>query len=277
MPAVGVLGLDAAGHPPERRLRRRVADPPAAVASRAGRVVAGRPRHHVDDGAAPPLQHVGDHLLDQQDLVHVVARSSAWHRLLGEVEDAVHRAQALVDRVVEQHVDATPLVEHLRRGSRRRRRRRAGPWPPAAPAARAARARRRWSPGCPGNAAWARRAPSWGRCGPGPPCTVRAVMATSKPASARASAEAFPMPRLAPVTSATGRSDMSPSSPGPSAQRLRCDPTGRRDGRRPRRSAAVDRPVPRLAGQVDEAVGAGVGPASRRRRRRRAEGCGRPP
>ncbi len=37
---------------------------------------------------------------------------------------------------------------------------------------------------------------------PSPSWTVRAVMATSKPASASAIAVAFPMPRLAPVTRA---------------------------------------------------------------------------
>jgi len=39
-----------------------------------------------------------------------------------------------------------------------------------------------------------------------PSRTVRAVMATSRPAAARATAEARPIPRLAPVTSATRRS-----------------------------------------------------------------------
>ena len=38
-----------------------------------------------------------------------------------------------------------------------------------------------------------------------PSRTVRAVMATSRPAAARAMADALPMPRLAPVTSAMRR------------------------------------------------------------------------
>ena len=41
----------------------------------------------------------------------------------------------------------------------------------------------------------------WAR--PSPSCTVRAVMSTSKPRRARATAARRPMPRLAPVTSAT--------------------------------------------------------------------------
>ena len=45
---------------------------------------------------------------------------------------------------------------------------------------------------------------------------VRAVMATSRPARARASADALPMPRLAPVTSAMRRStDMEARVPSP--------------------------------------------------------------
>jgi hypothetical protein len=42
---------------------------------------------------------------------------------------------------------------------------------------------------------------AWAR--PSPSCTVRAVITTSKPRRARARAAQRPMPRLAPVTSAT--------------------------------------------------------------------------
>ena len=44
---------------------------------------------------------------------------------------------------------------------------------------------------------------AWAR--PSPSCTVRAVMTTSKPRRARATAAQRPMPRLAPVTRATRR------------------------------------------------------------------------
>ena len=44
---------------------------------------------------------------------------------------------------------------------------------------------------------------AWAR--PSPSCTVRAVMTTSQPRRARATAAQRPIPRLAPVTSATRR------------------------------------------------------------------------
>ena len=44
---------------------------------------------------------------------------------------------------------------------------------------------------------------AWAR--PSPSCTVRAVMTTSKPRRASATAAQRPMPRLAPVTRATRR------------------------------------------------------------------------
>ena len=49
---------------------------------------------------------------------------------------------------------------------------------------------------------------AWAR--PSPSCTVRAVMTTSQPRRARATAAQRPMPRLAPVTSATRRASQAP-------------------------------------------------------------------
>ena len=58
--------------------------------------------------------------------------------------------------------------------------------------------------------------------GASPSRMVRAVMATSRPALARAMADALPMPRLAPVTSATRRStDMQRDSTRTEGQGLR--------------------------------------------------------
>ncbi len=53
----------------------------------------------------------------------------------------------------------------------------------------------------------------FGSLRPSPSWTVRAVMATSNPPEASAIADALPMPRLAPVTSATGVSVMLHSLP----------------------------------------------------------------
>ena len=58
------------------------------------------------------LPHMGQHLLDEQDLVHEVAGHERRHGLHREIGDAIQRAHTPEDGVVVEHVDTTPLLEH---------------------------------------------------------------------------------------------------------------------------------------------------------------------
>ena len=169
-----------------------------------GRIEPGRPRHHVDDGAAAALEHDGNTAWISRTWCMKLPVNTFEHRLRREVGDPVEGADALVDRVVEQHVDAAPLLEH--RGRQRDHRvaveqvhrhdQRAltalldllGGALEAARHGTACRSSR----------------DRLGLRAPSPSLTVRALTTTSKPASASASAPARPIPRLAPVTTATG-------------------------------------------------------------------------
>jgi hypothetical protein len=78
--------------------------------------VAGRARHHVDDAATTALDHVRHDELDEPELDEPeldepeLVRKVPPHRLVDvvrrHVEDAVACTATLIDRVVEQRVDA---------------------------------------------------------------------------------------------------------------------------------------------------------------------------
>ena len=129
-------------------------------------------------------------------------------QLDGRVHELVHVPGADVAAVVDDDVDVAPTLEDRRGGGAERcpvqqvggngegfgRRPRGSGRPP-----------RR---GCPEAATGRSPAASMSARAASPGLTVRAVMATSKPAWARSMAQTRPIPRLAPVMKATFRSNV---------------------------------------------------------------------
>ena len=200
---VGELDREEPGHPLERALRHAVAHAPATFAGRLRGIGVARRRRDVHDRAAAALDHRREQELVQHERREHVAVELLLEQLDRRVEEAVHVAGTDV----------------ARRCARRRRR---GPTSSstlvaAAPSDAAVeqvalhdqrfaavvaheRCRRRRLPGS-GDMSEAFSVDECSRASPS--STVRAMIATSKPAFASATAVALPMPRLAPVTNAT--------------------------------------------------------------------------
>ena len=182
--------------------------PPCPAGRR--RVHRPRARGQVDDHAAAPLDHLGEDQLGQDDRRHHVGLEVAVEQLDRGVEDLVHVPGPDVAAVVDQHVDPPPLLDDgCHRGGRARpgradRGRRATPGRPLPRSARPSNRATRAGAGC-------SNGPAVDECSrSSPSCRVRAPMATSWPARARWTAMALPIPRLAPVTRATGTSVIGP-------------------------------------------------------------------
>src|SRR6185437_5817552 len=103
-------GQDA-GHAVEGPLGGGVAEPPPAMPDRAGGIGEGDGGGDVDDGAATGGQHGGEHRLGDDDLGHHVGVQPGPELVDGEVHERHHAARSGGDGVVDQYVDAAPLVE----------------------------------------------------------------------------------------------------------------------------------------------------------------------
>ena len=106
------LHVQLPGDAQERGLRRAVAEPPPALARGRGWVHGGGGRRHVHDATAAAFEHARHDELDEVELVDVVADHELGRGVEVELEHAVHPTGPLVDRVVDQRVDASPFVEH---------------------------------------------------------------------------------------------------------------------------------------------------------------------
>ena len=176
----GELHVQLAGDAEERGLRRAVAETPATFARGRGRVHGRGGRRHVHDAPATAFEHPRHDQLDEVQLVHVVADDELGGGVEVELEDAVHAPGALVDRVVDQRVDATPCRRSRCRPWRRSRDGRGGPSPPGGrvcPRASMAAAVLSRLPSIT-RVSWSSRTEP-GAMRPSPSCTVRAAMATS--------------------------------------------------------------------------------------------------
>ena len=186
-------------------LREAVAQAPAALAGGLRGVGHARSRGDVHDRAPTALEHARQHGLAQHQRGHGIGLKVFVEQVERRVQDPVHMTRSDVTTVVDQHVDAAPSA---RSPAPRRL--------PAKPGPADRRAAEKLPlPSARTNSAVAERLPGRARVSllatveeisrDSPSFSVRALIATSKPARARWTAIALPMPRLAPVTNATFR------------------------------------------------------------------------